>query len=55
MEDHPWLKLYDKGVPQHIDYPAIPLFGLLEESAKKYPDSPCTIFQGSGNNLSGNE
>jgi long-chain acyl-CoA synthetase len=46
MEDRPWLKIYDKGVPQHIDYPAIPLYGMLEESAKKYPDSPCTIFKG---------
>jgi long-chain acyl-CoA synthetase len=46
MEEHPWLKLYDNGVPAHIDYPAIPLFGLLEESARKYPDSPCTIFKG---------
>ncbi|OGO14370.1 MAG: hypothetical protein A2Y53_04645 [Chloroflexi bacterium RBG_16_47_49] len=46
MEDRPWFKLYDKGVPQHIDYPPIPLFGLLEESARKYPDSPCTIFKG---------
>ena len=46
MEDRPWFKLYDKGVPQHIDYPAIPLYGLLEESSRKYPDSPCTIFKG---------
>ncbi|MFZ2097864.1 MAG: long-chain fatty acid--CoA ligase [Anaerolineales bacterium] len=46
MEERPWLKLYDKGVPQHIDYPVIPLFGLLEESARKYPNSPCTIFKG---------
>src|SRR4030066_1133121 len=46
MEDRPWFKLYDKGVPKNIDYPAIPLFGLLEESARKYPDSPCTIFKG---------
>jgi len=46
MEDRPWFKFYDKGVPQHIDYPAIPLFGLLEETAKKYPNSPCTIFKG---------
>ncbi|PWB53866.1 MAG: long-chain fatty acid--CoA ligase [Anaerolineales bacterium] len=46
MDDRPWFKHYDKGVPQHIDYPAIPLFGLLEESARKYPDSPCTIFKG---------
>ena len=46
MEDRPWFKHYDKGVPQHIEYPPIPLFGLLEESARKYPDSPCTIFKG---------
>jgi len=46
MEDRPWFKYYDKGVPYHIDYPAIPLFGLLEESARKYPDRPCTIFKG---------
>jgi long-chain acyl-CoA synthetase len=46
MEGHPWLKLYDKGVPAQIEYPPIPLFGLLEESARKYPDSPCTIFKG---------
>lgn len=46
MEDRPWYKFYDKGVPQHIDYPAIPLFELLEESSRKYPDSPCTIFKG---------
>jgi long-chain acyl-CoA synthetase len=46
MEDYPWFKFYDEGVPHHIDYPPIPLFGLLEDSAKKYPDSPCTIFKG---------
>ncbi|OGO25635.1 MAG: hypothetical protein A2136_01790 [Chloroflexi bacterium RBG_16_54_11] len=46
MEDRPWFKLYDKGVPQHINYPPVPLFGLLEESARKYPDSPCTVFKG---------
>jgi long-chain acyl-CoA synthetase len=46
MDDRPWFKLYDKGVPHHIDYPPIPLFGLLEESARKYPDSPCTKFKG---------
>jgi len=46
MDERPWLKLYDEGVPHHIDYPAIPLHGLLEESARKYPNSPCTIFHG---------
>lgn len=46
MEDRPWVKKYDKGVPEHIDYPSLPLFHLLEESARKYPDKACTIFKG---------
>jgi len=46
MAEYPWLKQYDQGVPFNIDYPPVPLFYLLEESAKKYPDSPCTIFKG---------
>lgn len=46
MEDRPWLKKYDQGVPHHIDYPEVPLFALLEETARKYPETPCTIFKG---------
>ena len=42
----PWLANYDQGVPKSIDYPGVPLFQLLEESAHKYPDRPCTIFKG---------
>ena len=45
MDDTPWLKHYDKGVPSHIDYPQVPLFYFLEESARKYPNSPCAIFK----------
>ena len=46
MSEKPWLEHYDEGVPQHIDYPNVPLFALLEDAARKYPDSPCTIFKG---------
>jgi long-chain acyl-CoA synthetase len=46
MEDRPWLKHYDKGVPFTIDYPPVPIFYYLEKSAKEYPNSPCTIFKG---------
>jgi long-chain acyl-CoA synthetase len=46
MEDRPWLKRYDAGVPISIDYPQVPLHNFFEESAKKYPNSPCTIFKG---------
>ena len=41
-----WLKNYDKGVPEKIDYPQKPLFHFLEEAAQKYPDKACTIFKG---------
>jgi long-chain acyl-CoA synthetase len=46
MDERPWLNHYDKGVPQHIDYPEIPLYEVFEESARKYTDVPCTIFKG---------
>ncbi|HEY3311980.1 MAG TPA: long-chain fatty acid--CoA ligase [Anaerolineales bacterium] len=46
MGEKPWLSHYDKGVPANLDYPKVPLFNILEESARKYPDRPCTIFKG---------
>ena len=46
MGEKPWLKHYDEGVPAHIDYPQVPLYYFLEESARKYPDKPVTIFKG---------
>ena len=46
MNDRPWLARYDEGVPQHVDYPEVPLHHFLEEAARKHPDSPCTIFKG---------
>jgi long-chain acyl-CoA synthetase len=46
MDERPWLKQYDKGVPTTIDYPAVPLFFFLEDAAKKHPETPCTIFHG---------
>jgi long-chain acyl-CoA synthetase len=46
MDERPWLKKYDQGVPHQIDYPNVPVFNLLEQSARKYADAPCTIFKG---------
>ncbi len=46
MTNRPWLAHYDNGVPQTVEYPQQPLFYFLEESARKYPDRPCTIFKG---------
>ncbi len=46
MSNRPWISHYDKGVPASIDYPKVPLFHFLEDSARKYPDRACTIFKG---------
>jgi long-chain acyl-CoA synthetase len=46
MEDRPWLKHYDEGVPTTIEYPEVPLFYFLDEAARQYPNVPCTIFKG---------
>ncbi len=46
MNEKPWLAHYDKGVPHTVEIPNVPLFHFLEESARKYPDRACTIFQG---------
>ncbi len=41
-----WLKHYEEGVPESIDYPDIPLYKLLEEAAEKFPNTPAVIFMG---------
>jgi len=46
MNDRPWYKQYDQGVPHTLEYPDVPLYVLLEEAAEKYPDSTCTILKG---------
>lgn len=33
----PWLAHYDPGVPATLAYPSLPVFGLLADSARKYP------------------
>jgi long-chain acyl-CoA synthetase len=45
MALRPWLAHYDEGVPQKIDYPSYPLFYFLEDSARRFPTLPCTIYQ----------
>jgi long-chain acyl-CoA synthetase len=44
--ERPWLKFYEKGVPPHIDYPRIPLYQVLDDTAKEFPDLDAVIFQG---------
>lgn len=41
-----WLKHYEEGVPKTIEYPEKPLFKLVEDAAKEYPDTTAVIFMG---------
>jgi long-chain acyl-CoA synthetase len=42
----PWFQHYDDGVPANLDYPRVPLYDLLDESAAAAGERPCTDFFG---------
>jgi long-chain acyl-CoA synthetase len=42
----PWLKSYEKGVPECIDYEEITMPDILDRTAGEFPDKPALIFQG---------
>ena len=42
----PWLKAYDEGVPADVEVPEKPLYWILEEAAKSYPDRTAMVFIG---------
>jgi len=44
MIGKPWLKFWPKGVPQFIEYPKVPLFGLLRKTVEKQPNNTAIIF-----------
>jgi long-chain acyl-CoA synthetase len=41
-----WLKHYPKKVPPTVEYPDIPLYKFLDDSAKNFPDTVATVFMG---------
>ena len=41
--DRPWQKHYDPGIPYSLTYPAIPLHGILQETARKTPDATACL------------
>ncbi|MFZ7126566.1 MAG: long-chain-fatty-acid--CoA ligase [Desulfobacterales bacterium] len=44
--DKPWLKHYEVGVPEKVEFEATCLPGFLERSAVEYPDRMALMFQG---------
>jgi long-chain acyl-CoA synthetase len=43
-------EIYPPGVPFEINYPQIPLYSFLANSARKYPNREALLFMGSGMN-----
>ncbi len=42
----PWIKLYQDGVPEHIEYENITISGYLENAVRLYPEKPALNFMG---------
>jgi long-chain acyl-CoA synthetase len=45
-QNKPWLKSYEKGVPETIRYEEICMPDILDRTAKQFPDKTALIFQG---------
>ncbi len=45
-QDKPWLKSYQKGVPEYIKYEEICMPDILERTAVQFPKNAALIFQG---------
>ena len=46
LSTRPWAKNYPAGVQLHLDYPNVPLHGLLLEAARTHPEVVATSFLG---------
>jgi long-chain acyl-CoA synthetase len=42
----PWLKNYQKGTRPNLDYPTIPLYGLLDLAVKDFPENDALVMMG---------
>ncbi len=40
----PWFNMWPADVPKSIEYPVIPLYGLLQKTAEKYPEKVALAF-----------
>ena len=45
-ESKPWLKSYEKGVPEYVQYEELTMPDYLEKSAKDFPDKTAMVFVG---------
>jgi len=46
MDEAPWLKNYEDGVPHSLSYPDVPLTRFLDDAADRFPNATAMIFGG---------
>ena len=46
MDEAPWLKNYEDGVPHSLSYPDVPLTRFLDDAADRFPKATAMIFGG---------
>ncbi|MFQ5934115.1 MAG: AMP-binding protein, partial [Dehalococcoidia bacterium] len=46
LKDRPWLLHYPPSVPSTLDYPEIPLYQLLADTAASHPERTALLFFG---------
>jgi long-chain acyl-CoA synthetase len=44
--ERPWVKFYERGVPESLTYPDLTLGNVLGQTAAKYPDNTALVFYG---------
>ena len=44
--DRPWVKFYERDVPENLTYPDLTLGNVLGQTASKYPDNTALVFYG---------
>jgi long-chain acyl-CoA synthetase len=44
--EKPWIKFYDRHVPEHLDYPRMGLQQILDDAADHFPEKPAAFFFG---------
>ncbi|MDR7421928.1 MAG: long-chain fatty acid--CoA ligase [Armatimonadota bacterium] len=44
--DRPWFAFYEPGVPRTVEFPTHPIYGFLDESARRYPGHAALVQVG---------
>nr|MDO8119467.1 hypothetical protein [Candidatus Sigynarchaeota archaeon] len=44
-ESRPWIKNYDDGIPENLDFPEVPIYAFLDDAAREFKGRTAIYFQ----------